>query len=393
MLGKCFSFVALVIAVALPVLGEPQVPVERKAESVGPWAYKRIERMHADLQDERFDYVIDTLDEMKRNDRLNAHERALMWQGYGYAYIGQEDYEKAADALANCLASEGLPFQAELHTRYNLAQILVMLERPEEAIAEFDKWFPYARKPSPSAYYMAAMAHMQAGHPRRAIEYVDIALANSARPKESWLQLKNAMLVEEKDYEAAEEVLGRLIELFPKKAYWMQLAAIYSETKRPDRALTTLEMVYLQGWLEKESEYLTLAQMYLFNQIPYQAAEVLRDGLDKGHRQGQLEVLAAIGGQLVARARARARPAADAEGRGVGEGRQRLLAVGAVVRRTRGVGRGARRIGARARKGRASPPRPCPAAVGNCLCELQPGRPRRACIRSSAARREDREGR
>jgi tetratricopeptide (TPR) repeat protein len=41
-------------------------------------------------------------------------------------------------------------------------------------------------------------------------------------------------------------------------------------------------MVYLQGLLDKESEYLTLAQMYLFNQIPYQAAAVLRDGLDKG---------------------------------------------------------------------------------------------------------------
>jgi uncharacterized protein HemY len=278
--------IALLALISSPAAAESavaeQVLEERKVEAVGPWAYKRIERMHEDLRAEEFEYVLDTLDEMKRNHTLNAHERALMWQGYGYAYIGTEDYEKAAEALENCIATGGLPFQSELHTRYNLAQILVMLERSGRAIEEFEQWFAHARNPSPTAYYMAAMAYMQAGRRREAIDHVDLAIEKAAEPKESWLQLKNAMLVEEKDYEGAEAVLGELIERFPKKAYWMQLAAIYSETNRHERALTTLEMVYLQGLLDQESEYLTLAQMYLYNQIPYQAAAVLRDGLDKG---------------------------------------------------------------------------------------------------------------
>ena len=256
--------------------------VERKVESVGPWAVKRMERMYADLRDENFDYVLETLDEMKANYKLNSHERAKMWQGYGYAYLGVEDYEKAAEAFTQCIATRGLPEAEELHTRYNLAQILVMLERSELAIAEFEKWFPHARNPSPASYYMAAMAYMQSGKRRKAIEYVDVAIDKATSPKESWLQLKNAMLVEEEEFEAAEVVLGQLIERFPKKAYWMQLAAIYSQTKRHERALTTLEMVYLQGLLDSESEYLTLAQMYLFNQIPYQAAEVIRSGFERG---------------------------------------------------------------------------------------------------------------
>lgn len=283
---SCKILLMVLLLAGGPAFADPQ-PADpstetRKVEPVGPWAYKRIERMHEDLRAERFDYVLDTLDEMKRNHTLNAHERALMWQGYGYAYIGTENYEKAAEALENCIAAGGLPFQAELHTRYNLAQILVMLERPDRAIVEFEKWFEHAGNPSPTAYYMAAMAYMQAGRRRDAIEHVDRALAGASEPKESWLQLKNAMLVEEKDLAAAESVLGELIERFPKKAYWMQLAAIYSETNRHERALTTLEMVYLQGLFDQESEYLTLAQMYLYNQIPYQAAAVLQDGLDKG---------------------------------------------------------------------------------------------------------------
>ncbi len=259
-----------------------QAPEKRKVEPVGPWAYKRIERFHADLRAEKFDYALDTLDEMKRNTSLNSHERALMWQGYGYAYIGTENYEKAAEALENCLAARGLPFQAEVQTRYNLAQILVMLERPQRAIEEFEQWFVHAANPSPTAYYMAAMAYMQAERRGDAVEYVDRAIAGAPEPKEPWLQLKNAMLVEEKKLDEAEAVLAELIERYPKKAYWMQLAAIYSETNRPERALTTLEMAYLQGYLDQESEFVTLAQMYLYNQIPYRAAAVLQDGLDKG---------------------------------------------------------------------------------------------------------------
>jgi tetratricopeptide (TPR) repeat protein len=77
-------------------------------------------------------------------------------------------------------------------------------------------------------------------------------------------------------------VLVELIELFPKKSYWMQLAAVYAETGRHEKALTTVELVYMQGLLDQKGEYMTLAQMYLYNQIPYEAAELLKDGLDKG---------------------------------------------------------------------------------------------------------------
>lgn len=271
-----------ILCLAAPAWSDGGEEVGRKVEPVQPWAYKRIERAHDDLRDEKFDYVLETLAEMQANTKLNSHERALMWQTYGYAYIGKEDYENAAAALARCLEARGLPLQAEAHTRYNLAQILVMLERHEQAVAEFEEWFRQAVNPSPTAYYMAAMAYMQNGQRRRAIEMVDQAIAGASAPKESWLQLKNAMLVEERDFEAAEAVLSELIERFPKKSYWMQLAAIYSETKRHERALTTLELVYLQGLFDQENEYITLAQMYLFNQIPYRAAAVIDDGLSRG---------------------------------------------------------------------------------------------------------------
>ena len=246
-----------------------------------PWAYKRLERAFAALADERYDEVLEALDEMKPNHKLNSHESALMWQTYGYAYTNLEKYPEAADAFARCLAEDALPNAATLHTRYNLAQLLVMLERPKEAIAEFDQWFAAARNPSPTAYYMAAMAHMQNDDIEEALRDIDRALEIAQTPKESWLQLKLALHLKGEDYAAAEGPLLRLIELYPKKTYWLQLASVYSETGRHEKALTTLELVHTQGLLDQSSEYTALAQMYLYNQIPYEAAKVLQEGLDK----------------------------------------------------------------------------------------------------------------
>ncbi len=308
-LGKIGIFAAVFALLASSASATDDIEGGRIVEPVHPWAYKRIERAHADLREENFDYVLATLDEMSANSKLNSHERALMWQTYGYAYIGKQDYDKAADALSRCLDTRGLPVQAELHARYNLAQILVMLERHERAVAEFEEWFRHASNPSPTAHYMAAMAYMQNGQRRKAIESVDQAIALASAPKESWLQLKNAMMVEEKDYAGAEAVLAHLIERFPKKAYWMQLAAVYSETKRHERALTTLELVYLQGLFDQENEYVTLAQMYLFNQIPYQAAAVINDGIAKGVVQESPQAWQLLADSLLhARERDRALP-------------------------------------------------------------------------------------
>jgi tetratricopeptide (TPR) repeat protein len=281
----------------------------REREPVRPWAYKRLERAFAALSAAHYDEVLEALDEMKPNPKLNHRESALMWQTYGYAYTNKEQYPEAADAFARCLAEDALPTAAALHTRYNLAQLLVMLERPEEAIAEFDQWFAEARNPSPTAYYMAAMAHMQKGDIDTALEYAGQALENSTKAKESWLQLVVALHLKKEDYAGAEPALLQLIELYPKKSYWMQLAAVYSETERHEKALTTLELVHTQGMLDQSSEYTALAQMYLYNQIPFEAARVLEEGLEKKILPRDVKTLQLLGDSwLHARERERALP-------------------------------------------------------------------------------------
>jgi len=259
---------------------------ERPLEPARPWAYKRIDRAYDDLAAERYDLMLETLDEMRRNHKLNARERALMWQAYAYAYTSREQYPQAAEAMEQCLAAAGLDDSATMQMRYNLAQIYVLLERPDDAIREFTLWFAAAPNPSGAAYYMYAMAHVQQGDKDEALRLARRAVEQGGgEAKEPWRQLVASILIERKRYAEAVPVLQALIERHGKKIYWLQLSAVYSALEQSDRALAVLELAHRQGLLTQRSELMTLAQLYLYNQIPARAASVL----DAGIRAGVIE--------------------------------------------------------------------------------------------------------
>jgi tetratricopeptide (TPR) repeat protein len=306
----------LVALLGLPLLAAPAAGEEigenvqtKAAEAVQPWAYKRLDRAYAALSDERYDDVVAALDEMKENPKLNSYERALMWQTYGYVHSARDEYAEAAESFEKCLAAGGLAGQAALQTRYNLAQLYVMLERYDDAIGQFQYWFERVRNPSPTAYYMMAMAQVQKGEPDEALRWAEKALEKSQAPRESWLQLVVALRLEAKKYAEAAPLLEQLVARYPKKNYWLQLSGVYSELGEHEKALATLELAYEQKLLTQGNELMGLAQLYLYNQIPYRAAEVLSEGLESGaieQTSRSLQLLA--DSWLHARERARALP-------------------------------------------------------------------------------------
>ena len=67
---------------------------------------------------------------------------------------------------------------------------------------------------------------------------------------------------------------------FPdKKTYYRQLAALYAELKREEDSFAIQQIMYSKDMLEKHSELLRLAQLYLYYEIPYKAAIILEKEL------------------------------------------------------------------------------------------------------------------
>ncbi|MBW2444367.1 MAG: tetratricopeptide repeat protein [Deltaproteobacteria bacterium] len=254
----------------------------RKNFAVSEWAYKRLNKAHELLADEKYDEAVGPLKELERRKSTSAHERALTWQTYAYIHSSQGHYEKAIGAFEKCLAQDALPEATRLSTLYNIGQLYLSVDRFKEAVSTFESWLSQVENPAASAYYLVAVAHMQGGDIKKARPYARKAVGRAGRPVESSLQLLLAIEFELKNYKQVERVLEALVTYFPKKAYFTQLSAIYGELGKEKRALAVLELAYVQDLLARESELVNLAQRYLHHEVPYRGARVLAKGLDEG---------------------------------------------------------------------------------------------------------------
>lgn len=286
-IGVALTVAAALASSALARDPRPTPSTEtRKAQAVSRWAFERLHAAHFALEQEKFDEAEQALQPMLSRNNLSDQEKALMWQALAYVHSAREDHEKAVDAFENSLASGGLPNEAALVITYNLAQLCVILERYERAVELFDLWFAEAARPNAGAHYMYAIAAMQIEQFPKAIAHAEQAVEKSKAPRESYLQLLLALYFEVKDYTKAAGVLSQLAANFPKKIYWKQLSAVHAELGDNAKALATLEIAYLQGLLDEEGELLNLAQLYLYNDLPAQAATVMDEALAAGTVDG-----------------------------------------------------------------------------------------------------------
>jgi tetratricopeptide (TPR) repeat protein len=224
--------------------------------------------------------ILETLRE--KESRLNDHEKALLYQSYGYLEAGEERYPEAVGYLEKSLAQEALPDAGQLQTLYNLAQLYLATERFPEAVKALSQWLRASKeRPSPTLYMLAA-AYYQDGKRDKALTPAILAVRKAEKPKEAWLQLLLSLYVERREYEKAQPVLEKLTNLYPKKVYWMQLAAVYGELEQEKKSLAALELVYTQGLMDKDDELRRLARLYVYHELPYLGAQVMEKGLADG---------------------------------------------------------------------------------------------------------------
>ncbi len=287
-IGKGHTKVAALLAAALlltavfPVQAAAGDENKHRSFTVGQYAFSKLEKAHELLSDEKFTEAREVLNKMSEHRGLNEHERAVMHQTYAYIESSQQHYRAAAERFEKALALDALPEGARLNTLYNLAQIYLADENFDEAAAKLEEWFTQATNPGPEAYYLLAVAYIQAGRHDAAYTPASTAVTQAKTLKQSWLQLLLALELERKDYGKALKLLETAVQKWPNKAYWMQLSAVYAELGREQDSLAAMQVAYTQGYLTSDSELRNLARMYLYHDLPFQAATLLEKAFDQG---------------------------------------------------------------------------------------------------------------
>lgn len=223
---------------------------------------------------------------------LNSYELAMVYRSLSVIAYDAGDLPGAVAHLKTLLAQPELPLGLEQSMRYFLAQLYFSQEAYDQVITTLHSWFELVDQPSMQSYLMLAQAHLQRKEYDQSLGNIDKVFAMAKEKgkdeKEAWHQIRLYIYSEKEQLKAQLGVLEVLVDKWPKKAYWLNLAGVYAELDRPLDQMHTLELAYQQGMLERESELVALAQMLSSNGMPYKAAKIM----DKGLKAEQIEASA-----------------------------------------------------------------------------------------------------
>jgi tetratricopeptide (TPR) repeat protein len=215
-------------------------------------------------------------------EKLSPYERSKVEQIlFNIAYV-QEKYGEARGHLQKAIDAGGLNAQEIEQARYQSAQLFMTEEKWKEGAAALEEWFKTATNPNSAAYYLLAVAYYQQDDFDRALPPAKKAVELVDKPQEGWLGMLSALYLQKEQYRDAVPVLQQLIATVPeKKTYWMQLSSVYGQMEDYPNALAIMQLAYSMGLVTEDSEIRRLADLLVFNDVPYRCSQVLEAAIEK----------------------------------------------------------------------------------------------------------------
>ena len=237
--------------------------------------------------------VLSILTEL-RNDMANlkSYDRSVMWNAWAFVYFQDGDYPKAMDAYSRLINEPEVTIGLRVQALLSLAQLNLLQENYEKGIELILQWMSEVETVTAQSYSLLGQAYYQTGNFKKALSSMETAVTMAEeegyKPRENWYVIMAASIGEMKEEIGEKESLLRqidiyeiLVNLFPKKQYFIQLGGGYGQLGRERDYMITLKAAYQKDFLNRESEYLALTQLLLLNQNPYWAAEVFENGQKK----------------------------------------------------------------------------------------------------------------
>jgi len=203
-----------------------------------------------------------------------------------FIYYNMDDIQNAMSSYEKQLLIPSLEPQTAKQTTYTRDQLNMMEERYGRALELLNKWFILETNPASDPFILKAQIMYQLKRYSEMVEPIEnamqVARKRNKPVKEDWYVLLNFAYFSQEDYQKVRDIQKILLENWPKKRYWFSLAGAYSELGEDQNLIAAYDAAYTQGMLEKETEYLTMAQLYMQREVPYKAAILLDERMKNG---------------------------------------------------------------------------------------------------------------
>ena len=309
LLSIFFIFALIAVPIELDAQSQDKKVTYKKARALQTSTAKKIVKVVEALErvddegkeDPDFETVKEVLNELlDKKDSLRSYDRSVMWNYWGYIYYSEENYPQAMQAYRNLLAEPESTIPLRVASLYTLAQLNFVEGDFEKGVEVLLQWMDEVEVITAQGWSLLAQAYFQIGSEKKSanekydlyekaldsmLSAVKTAEIEDYKPKENWYVLMAACYSELESRIGKDQSLYKqldiyeiLVNLYPKKMYFLQLGGIYGQLNREVDYMTTLNAAYQKDLLDKQGEYLMLTQLLLLNNNPYWAAKVLESG-------------------------------------------------------------------------------------------------------------------
>ena len=231
-------------------------------------------------------------DLLNQKDDIKSYDRSIMWNALAYVYSTEEKYLEAIQAYENLLDEPESTIPLRNEALRSLGRLHVGLENFQTGIKYILQYMDVVETVTAQTWALLGRVYYTTGEFRKALSSLEkaviLAEEEGYKPKENWYSVMAASIGELKAEIGEKEAYLRqiaiyeiLVNLYPKKVYFLQLGGIYGQLGREKDYMITLKAAYAKDLLNREGEYQVLAQLLLLNQNPYWAAQVLVSGQEK----------------------------------------------------------------------------------------------------------------
>jgi len=228
--------------------------------------------------------------------KSSDYEKALAYQGLAQVKYDADDVAGAIALNEQAIAANALDNKSHFNLVFQTAQMNLMDEKYDAALAAVDRWFQLTGSQTAEAWSLKGNALYRLDRFPEASEALKKAIELSPKPNASYNELLIASYYDAENFAEAARAAEALLAKNPTdKKLVQQLSSIYVELEQEDKALAVLEAANAKGLLTEEKDLRQLYQMYNYAEKPTEAARVITEGIAKGVLKPSAETYKGLG--------------------------------------------------------------------------------------------------
>lgn len=257
----------------------PKIPTRGLSERSSKRLNRALEKMAEEQYDEALELFLKLLDS---SSDQNVRAITARYIGYLYAQQSKTDGAMKYFSMALDLGKGYLQHREIQDLTQNVASMLFSADKKEDSLTLLERWLKNSIVDNHNVYLLYSAILEDTGKSKESICPAYWAAKVAPKPNKNAFQLMLQGHFNFKDMVGAQAILIQLIKYFPEdKGNWRNLSSIYMQQDNTPDALAIMEMFYVQGMMEKESDYKQLSAIFAWSEIPYRTAQILKEGLDK----------------------------------------------------------------------------------------------------------------